>query len=129
MITRLPTRPPRRSGALGLALAMLLAALLAGCAPPLSRDAPLPQQVEAIGCISQCAGKKERCDDDARFDYAQCEADYKAAWRGYRQCNARSEENCGYPWWSCAENNYGYCSNRYWECREACIQRFRTASR
>jgi hypothetical protein len=112
-----------------VALVVTLAALMAGCSTPLVLDETLPQQIETIGCISQCEDRKTRCDDDARFDYAQCEADYKAAWRGYRRCNARSDDNCGYPWWRCAENRYGYCSNRYWECREDCIRTFRTASR
>lgn len=97
-------------------------ALLGGCSHPLVSDAPLPQQVAEVRCISECRATKDRCDADARFDYRQCQAGYGEAFREYRWCLASSFERreCGYPWWSCAENLYGYCANRAAECEAGC---------
>ena len=93
---------------------------LTGCAQ-FSRDAEyLTRQAREITCISRCQGVKEACDADARYDYQQCQAGYVTAQRNFRWCNADHAESCGYPWWSCSENLYGYCTNRYWECRRAC---------
>jgi hypothetical protein len=117
------THPPPRLGPRPLPSAgavLLLALSVAGCTPPLVLDRTLPRQVAELGCIGRCQTIKDQCDDDARFDYQQCQAGYRGAQRAFRWCNAESQERCGYPWWSCSENLYGYCSNRYWECYEAC---------
>lgn len=108
-----------------VALVLASAWALTGCSPPLVHDQPLPQQIAQIGCISRCQGVKDRCDDDARFDYRQCQAGFKDNMRDYRWCRASSAEECGYPWWSCSENRYGYCSNRFSECRSACLSAYR----
>jgi hypothetical protein len=114
-------RIPARSGP---PLAALLGTLLAACTQPLVVDQSLPQQIATNlaenACFNRCQATKDACDGEARFDYAQCQAGYSASFRDYRRCLASSTERCGYPWWSCSENNYGYCSNRYWECRDAC---------
>jgi hypothetical protein len=117
---------PRRSSpgsirATVVALILIAAGALAGCSPPLVLDQPLPQQIDRIGCVSRCQAVKDRCDDDARYDYRQCQAGYSDNMRDYRWCRASSAEDCGYPWWSCAENSYGYCINRFSECRDACM--------
>lgn len=89
-------------------------------------DQTLPQQIAANmaenACINRCQATKDTCDDTARFDYAQCQAGYGQGVRDYRRCRVSSMDKCGYFWWSCSENNYGYCTNRYWECRDACRQ-------
>ncbi len=108
-----------------LLLAALAVLLLGGCSRPLVLDETLPQQLQEIGCISRCQETKVSCDADARFDYRQCEAGYSRSFRDYRWCNASSREHCGYPWWSCSENRYGYCSNRYWECHQGCLSTYR----
>jgi hypothetical protein len=110
------------AGSAALALAL---ALLGGCARPVVLDDTLLEQMAENACVSRCQATKNACDDEARWDFSRCEADYQSAWRTYRYCQASSAEGCGYPWWSCAENLYGYCSNRYWECREACRQTYR----
>jgi len=107
-----------RSAAAATAAAVLLA--LTGCAQLGSANARLARQVHEIGCISRCQTVKDQCDDAARFDYRQCEAGYEVAQRDFRWCNESSEERCGYPWWSCSENLYGYCTNRFRECSDAC---------
>ena len=96
--------------------------LLGGCSRPLVLDATLPQQINELGCISDCRATKDQCDADARVDYRQCQAGYGEAFRDYRWCLASSFERgeCGYPWWSCAENLHGYCANRAAECEEGC---------
>jgi hypothetical protein len=134
MIHMLPTprnHPQRTAASVPLLRAALLATLLAGCTQPLVMDQTLPQQIATNlaenACINRCQATKNTCDGEARFDYAQCQADYGQAFRDYRRCNASSMEKCGYPWWSCSENNYGYCTNRYWECRDACRQTYRKA--
>lgn len=113
--------------------AALLATLLVGCTQPLVLDATLPQQIAANlaenACINRCQATKDACDDEARFGYAQCQAGYGQSFRDYRRCLASSSEKCGYPWWSCSENNYGYCTNRYWECRDACRRTYRDVGR
>lgn len=123
--------PQRTAASPLLLLAGLLSALLVGCTHPLVLDETLPQQIATNlaenACINRCQTAKTACDDDARFDYAQCQAGYSQSLRDYRRCNASSMEKCGYPWWSCSENNYGYCTNRYWECRDTCRQTYRTA--
>ncbi|EXJ13867.1 hypothetical protein [Imhoffiella purpurea] len=105
-----------RLGALGLAI------LLGGCAKPLVLDATLPQQFAEIACVEECRATKEQCDADARYDYRQCQAGYDTSFRTYRWClaSAIDRDDCGYPGWSCAENLYGYCSNRYHDCEKAC---------
>jgi hypothetical protein len=105
--------------------ALLALALLGGCDRPLVLDSTLPAQMAENACINRCQSTKDRCDSDARFDYAQCQAGYQTAWRDYRVCKAELNERCGYPWWSCSENLYGYCSNRYWECRDSCRHTYR----
>jgi hypothetical protein len=96
--------------------------LLVGCARPLVLDQTLPRQIEEIGCISRCQEAKDLCDADARFAYRQCQAAFGARFRDYRWCLASSREACGYPWWNCSENRYGYCTNRYWECHQGCLR-------
>jgi hypothetical protein len=136
MITMLPdpkSKPNRPTRSLSPGIAILMGSLLlAACSQPLVLDQSLPQQVAANlaenACVNRCQATKGGCDDDARFEYAQCQADYGQDLRGYRRCLASSAEKCGYPWWSCSENNYGYCTNRYWECRDACRQTHRLAS-
>jgi hypothetical protein len=107
---------------LRLGCGMLSLLLLAGCAKPLVLDATLPQQFAEISCIEDCRVTKENCTADARYDYRQCEAGYDKSFGDYRGClaSALNREECGYPWWSCAENLYGYCVNRYNECKSAC---------
>lgn len=96
--------------------------LLAACAKPLVLNATLPQQLAELRCINECRATKEGCVADARYDYRQCQAGYGSSFRVYRWCLASSSDRtqCGYPWWSCAENLYGYCANRYSECARAC---------
>ena len=108
-----------RRAAVGIGVAVVLLALV-GCTQPIRSGEDLVRQVQEIGCISRCQEIKDRCDDDARFDYAQCQSGYSGAMRNYRWCLASNRGECGYPWWSCSENRYGYCSNRYWECHNAC---------
>ncbi|NEX19050.1 hypothetical protein G3480_01750 [Thiorhodococcus mannitoliphagus] len=95
---------------------------LGGCAKSLSPDGPVPQQFVELSCLADCRTDKNNCDEEARYDYRQCEAGYANAFRGYRWClaSALGEDECGYPWWPCAGNLYGYCSNRYQECQRAC---------
>ncbi|UHD15523.1 hypothetical protein [Thiocapsa bogorovii] len=97
---------------------LLLAALSGGCA-----QAPgLPGQLAELSCIGACQGARDRCNADARYDYRQCQAGYSEAFVDYRWCLASAFERseCGYPWWPCAENLYGYCANRAAECEQAC---------
>jgi hypothetical protein len=103
-----------------IAAASVLLLVLVGCAQPVRSPEDLVRQVQEIGCISRCQETKDQCDSDARFDYAQCQAGYSASNRDYRWCLAAGDRQCGYPWWSCSENRYGYCTNRYWECHSAC---------
>lgn len=103
-------------------LSALSVLLLVGCARPLVLDQTLPRQFEEIGCISRCQEVKDGCDADARFGYRQCQAAFGARFRDYRWCLASSREACGYPWWNCSENRYGYCTNRYWECHQGCLR-------
>ncbi len=110
-----------RSSARLLALclsSLVLAALSGGCA-----QAPgLPGQLAELSCIGGCQGVRDQCNADARYDYRQCQAGYSEAFVDYRWCLASAFERseCGYPWWSCAENLYGYCANRATECEQAC---------
>lgn len=99
--------------------------LLDGCASPLGPDAAPEQQLAAIRCISDCQHTKDACVVDARYDYQQCQAGYSSSFRNYRGCLASAVDraDCGYPWWSCAENLYGYCTNRYSDCERACRDR------
>jgi hypothetical protein len=108
----------RVAGPMAAASVLLLA--LVGCAQPIRSPEDLARQVQEIGCISRCQETKDRCDADARFDYAQCQAGYSTSKRDYRWCLAAGNRQCGYPWWTCSENRYGYCTNRYWECHSAC---------
>ncbi len=110
----------RRSAARRLASGAALLAALAGCAQFTQTSEKLARQVAQIGCISRCQTVKDQCDSDARVDYQQCQAGYQTAQRDFRWCNAASEDRCGYPWWTCSENLYGYCTNRYWECHDGC---------
>jgi hypothetical protein len=111
-----------RVGSRVAAASALLLAMLAilGCTQPIRSAEDLARQVQEIGCISRCQETKDRCDSDARFDYAECQAGYSSSTRDYRRCLASGDGQCGYPWWSCSENRYGYCTNRYWECHSAC---------
>ena len=104
----------------GLGLLSLL--LLTACARPLVLDATLPRQVAELGCLSECRATREACNADARDEYRQCQAGYSSSFRVYRWCLASASEQgeCGYPWWSCAENRFGYCTNRYRDCASAC---------
>lgn len=118
-------RPSTRRPALGRSVdfGLRLAAvslLLVACTQPIRSGDDLVRELQQIGCISRCQEIKDRCDADARFDYAQCQAGYSGAMRDYRWCLADAGGECGYPWWSCSENRYGYCTNRYWECHTAC---------
>lgn len=122
--TCFPSRDPRTvsSVALTIGIGLLTAFLLTGCAKPLVLDATLPQQFAEIDCIETCRSTKESCNADARYDYRQCQAGYTQSFSDYRWClaSASSKQDCGYPWWPCAENLYGYCSNRYNDCKRAC---------
>ncbi|MBK1720903.1 hypothetical protein [Thiocystis violacea] len=108
--------------AVGVGIALLSLLWLAGCAKPLVLDATLPQQFAEISCVEQCRTAKESCNADARYDYRQCQAGYDQSFRDYRWClaSAWNSSDCGYPWWPCAENLYGYCANRYNDCKHAC---------
>ncbi len=126
--TKLFVRPQRlavqRSGLMaGVTLLSLF--LLGGCAGPLGPGAAPEQQLAAIRCISDCQHTKDACVEDARYDYQQCQAGYSSSFRDYRGClaSAADRDDCGYPWWSCAENLYGYCTNRYSDCERACRDR------
>ncbi|WP_082806206.1 hypothetical protein [Marichromatium gracile] len=115
-----PFRRSRRGVVLALALS-----LLGACSDPLLKDQPLPRQLAIAACIGQCDSAREHCRASARADYRDCEADHTEAFRDYRWCLSEvgtfnDELDCGYPWWSCAENLYGYCANRHRACREAC---------
>lgn len=101
-----------------LTVFILSAFALSGCVDPLA----LYRQGTEFNCISQCQVVKDRCDANARWDYRQCETGYGDAQSDYLWCNSRGEEQCGYPWWSCSQNLYGYCTNRFHECQEACRQ-------
>lgn len=111
-MTREP--PPLRV----VAVFTLSACLLCGCADPWA----LFRHGGKSRCLSQCQVVKDQCDADARWDYRQCETGYGEAQSDYLWCNSRGEEQCGYPWWSCSQNLYGYCTNRFNECQEACRQ-------
>lgn len=118
--TRVGARPSARLLALGLS-SLLLAALPFGCA----QSPSLPEQLAELSCIGGCQGARDKCNADARYDYRQCQAGYSEAFVDYRRCLASAFERseCGYPWWSCAENLYGYCANRAAECEQACRAR------
>lgn len=115
-----PFAGPSPLGAFAAALFLTLALALVGCAEFVQGTERVVRQIDEAGCIGQCRTVKEKCDDNARYDFHQCEAGYQSAQRDYRWCNAADEERCGYPWWSCSENLYGYCTNRFWECQDAC---------
>ncbi|WP_373508216.1 hypothetical protein, partial [Thiocapsa sp.] len=85
----------------------------------------LPEQLAELSCIGGCQGARDTCNANARYDYRQCQAGYSQAFVDYRWCLASAFERseCGYPWWSCAENLYGYCANRAAECERACRSR------
>lgn len=104
----------------GVGLFSLL--LLVSCAGTRTPEAALSQRVAEIGCVSACRTTQDDCNADARAEYRQCQAGYTSAFRAYRWClaSASEPEQCGYPWWSCAENRFGYCTNRYRECASAC---------
>ncbi len=121
--------PPRgascvRGVTLSAGIGMLMLLLLGGCAKPLVLDATLPQQFAELSCIEDCRVTKERCNADARYDYRQCQAGYSKSFSDYRWClaSATGDQDCGYPWWPCAENLYGNCSNRYHDCKRVCEQ-------
>ena len=118
--TRLGARPSPRLLLLGLS-SLLLAVLSGGCA----QSPGLPGQLAELSCIGACKSARDRCNADARYDYRQCQAGYSEAFVDYRRCLASAFErsDCGYPWWSCAENLYGYCANRAVECEQACRAR------
>ena len=117
---------PVQSGRLCIAMGCLPLLLLSACDKPLVVDATLPQQFAVNGCIGECRIAKQRCEDDARYGYRQCQAGYAASFRNYRWCLAsgRDTKDCGYSWWSCAENLYGYCFNRFTECTQVCESRY-----
>ncbi|WP_295386360.1 hypothetical protein [uncultured Thiodictyon sp.] len=115
-----PAAPRRRAATGGIAVAAVLLLTLAGCTQFAQRSQQLAEQAREITCLSQCRATKEHCDDDARWDYQQCQAGYSTAQRDYLWCNSSDQPQCGYPWWSCSENLYGYCTNRYRECRVKC---------
>jgi hypothetical protein len=118
--TQLGARSSARLLALVLS-SLLLAALSSGCA----QSPGLPGQLAELSCIGGCQGVRDQCNADARYDYRQCQAGYSEAFVDYRWCLASAFERseCGYPWWSCAENLYGYCANRAAECEQACRAR------
>jgi len=107
-----------------VSLAAILAAplLLTACAESMVLKAPEEERVAVLGCLDRCQQQRDSCQTRAREDYNQCEASWKANFRDYRWCLASASEpgECGYPWWSCAENHFGACANRYHECRQSC---------
>ncbi|HYN76559.1 MAG TPA: hypothetical protein VES73_02050 [Lamprocystis sp. (in: g-proteobacteria)] len=119
-------RPSPSNAAPRLGLARLAAAIalliltLTSCTGFIADMQRLERQAQEITCVSHCQEVKDRCDDDARFAYQQCQAGYQTAQRNFRWCNAADKEHCGYPWWSCSENLYGACTNRWAECQSAC---------
>ncbi len=117
---RLGARSSARRLAIGLS-SLLLAALSSSCA----QSPGLPGQLAELSCIGGCQGVRDQCNADARYSYRQCQAGYSEAFVDYRWCLASAFERseCGYPWWSCAENLYGYCANRATECAQACRAR------
>lgn len=125
---RLPFSGPGsvRTSRLRIASGCLPLLLLTACEKPLVLDSTLPQQFAELSCIEDCRVTKEHCNEDARYDYRQCQAGYTKSFRDYRWCLAsgRESEECGYSWWSCAENLYGYCLNRFTECKQACESRY-----
>ena len=130
---------PRRFGArrviaqgrdASILVILWLVLLATGCAGPSGGERGLADRVAEIGCLSECRARREQCDADARFDYRQCQAGYVDAFSDYRWCLASAIErnDCGYPWWSCAENRHGYCANRASECESACRAPSRTTA-
>jgi hypothetical protein len=119
-----PETPILRSRLAGICgFAVLLTIIpIAGCSGTSGLNTSLPQTMAEIRCLSDCRAVKDQCQADARFDFRQCQADYSRTFRDYRWCLASAFErsDCGYPWWSCAENLYGYCANRAAECETAC---------
>lgn len=101
---------------------LLVLGSLAGCASHLRLDEPLGEEIRENGCINRCQATKSKCDADARYKYSQCQAGYGESWTDFRYCRASAAvpSECGYPWWGCSENLYGYCTNRYSECYENC---------
>jgi hypothetical protein len=100
---------------------VLTALLAAGCAQPGSvQDGP--NQLAELACIGRCKAVQEACNEDARYDYRQCQAGYSQEFTAYRWCLASAvrPSDCGYPGWTCAENFYGFCSNRASECARDC---------
>lgn len=125
--------PARRSPAIGRRLsatlmgaALISLLLLGGCSRSPGTGPTLSERASQLACVNACRETLEECEQEARFEYRQCQAGYSAAFRDYRWCLASALERgeCGYPWWACAENRFGYCSNRATECERAC----RTAS-
>lgn len=104
----------RRHASGGWIVAAALLLTLAGCNARVVRDD------KEVACVNRCRETREQCDDNARWEYKQCQAGYSAAQRDYRWCNSADWDQCGYPWWSCSQNLYGYCSNRDAECRRTC---------
>ena len=111
--------PQPGSAALATVIAFLILGLT-GCAQFVQDLERIDRRAQEITCISRCQEVKDQCDDDARYTFQQCQAGYQAAQRTLRWCNASDQERCGYPWWSCSENLYGFCTNRFWECQSAC---------
>jgi hypothetical protein len=117
-----PLRPCRPKLPLLPISLLSIGLLLVGCSHPLVFNGPFGEGLAREKCLSNCRATKEKCDADARYAFQQCEAGYSESWTNHRYCQSTSAQpdECGYPWWSCSQNLYGYCSNRYWECRDAC---------
>lgn len=105
-----------------LALILAIPLLLSACAESMVLKAPEEERIAVLGCLDRCQHHREACNDHARDVYRQCEAGWDKSFRAYRWClaSASEKQDCGYPWWSCAENHYGACTNRYRACRRAC---------
>ncbi len=122
---RLPRSGRRLAGTLAILTAGILILslpLLTGCAGAGGPAGGVFGRMAEAGCVSQCRAIKDECVADARFEYRQCEAGYSQTFRDHRWClaSAFKRDECGYPWWSCAQNGYGYCINRASECEQAC---------
>lgn len=104
----------------GLLLAVPL--LLAGCTARLAPDEPLTPQFAESGCLADCRATRAACDREARHAWRDCQAGYAASFEDYRWCLAAGGErrDCGYPWWSCAENGYRACREDQQGCERAC---------
>ncbi|WOP16988.1 hypothetical protein [Ottowia sp. SB7-C50] len=76
-----------RLQALFLTFAMLLAALLAGCATTRTEYRP-PADPQGRMCITNCSGIKQSCEMSQQMIRQQCEHDFQRREAAFRRCEA-----------------------------------------